>query len=435
MVMKCFFDTAQVPENFLAEHSATIDSLLRSIRNIRDGRGYDAPESSINLLDDEESITRIHNLAAEKAGGVRSVLLIGIGGSNLGAEAIYRALKTDSERDMFFIEGIDPRAMHGIARLVNGCASPTELLVCIISKSGTTLETIANADIVLGILKERFGEKEAEDRVVILSDDDSALSLLARTRGIASLAIPKHVGGRYSVFSAAGLFPLAAAGLNIDGLLQGARAERERCLSEDARTSTAARSALFLAFHYQNGLTIHDTFFFNPALEKLGAWYRQLLAESIGKRKDEEGGEVRIGITPTISIGSRDLHSIGQLMLDGPRDKTVALVGEKEAESSYVVAKHSSFSSLVPEIAGKSMEKIQTALFVGAKRALTEESIPFFEVEFEGVTAYEIGSFMQWKMIEVMLLGRLLGVNPFDQPSVESYKKASREFLETVRPS
>jgi glucose-6-phosphate isomerase len=430
--MKCFFDNAQVPKSFFAEHSAAVDSFLRLIRRVRDGGGYDAPESSVNLLDDEEGTSRIKNLAAQKTEGIRFVILIGIGGSNLGAEATYRALKTDGTRDMFFLEGVDPRAVRDVARVVNACASPAELLVCVISKSGTTLETITNADILLGILRERFGEREAEGRVVVISDEDSVLLNLARSRGIASLPIPAHVGGRYSIFSAAGLFPLIAAGLDTEGLIRGARDERERCLSEDAHQNPALHSALFLTFHYKNGLSIHDTFFFDPSLEKLGAWYRQLLAESIGKRsKDEHGSEVRIGITPTTSIGSRDLHSIGQLMLDGPRDKTVTLVRDRAVEPSYSVAENGLLSSLVPNISGRSMEEINTALFIGAQRAFTETNIPFLEVELDGVTAYEIGSFMQWRMIETMLLGRLLGVNPFDQPSVETYKKASREFLET----
>lgn len=433
--MRWSFDNAQVPESFLAENKASVGSFLDFLREVRDSGEYGAAESSISLPDDEEIANSVSSLVTEKAVHTHLVFLVGIGGSSLGAEAAYQALKTGDECNIFFLDSLDAKRMREVENLATTISSPEEFLVCIVSKSGNTTETIANADILLSVLNKRFPEGGVEARVVVITDEDSALSHFARERGIASLAIPKPVGGRYSVFSAAGLFPLAAAGFDTREFVRGARDVRDVCLSDDVDTNPAVRSALFLAYHYQNGFVIHDTFFFNPALEKLGAWYRQLLAESIGKRKDDRGGGVRVGITPTTSIGSRDLHSIAQLILAGPRDKTVALVKGKMTKCSYSLTEKNLLSSLVPEISGKSVEEINAALFAGAKRAFAEEEIPFFEVELEGVTAREIGGFMQWRMIEVMLLGTLLGVNPFDQPAVESYKKASREFLESRNSS
>src|SRR5690606_20153310 len=147
--------------------------------------------------------------------------------------------------------------------------------------------------------------------------------------------------------------PLAAAGLDVREICRGAREMRDFILG--GAGEPAVSSALFLAHHSKRGYNIHDTFLFDPKLEKLGGWYRQLLGESIGKRENRKGEDVRTGITPTVSIGSRDLHSVGQLALDGPKDKmTTFVVGGAKKGDPLRVPQSGLFSASVPEVGGKS---------------------------------------------------------------------------------
>ena len=154
------------------------------------------------------------------------------------------------------------------------------------------------------------------------------------------------------------------------------------------------------------------------------------MGESIGKEHDREGEVVHTGLTPTVSIGSTDLHSVGQLYLGGPRDKITTFIYSTDAEEKVRVPKKRSFPSVVEMINGKSTHDIMGAILEGAKIAYNKNELPFMEIELEGITPYELGAFMQFKMIEMMYLGILLNVNPFDQPNVESYKVETKQLLE-----
>jgi len=244
------------------------------------------------------------------------------------------------------------------------------------------------------------------------------------------LTIPKQVGGRYSVLSAVGLFPLCALGVDIDALHQGASDIRSYCLNDDLAHNPAAQSAAVVAYHHQSGKIISDTFVFNSELESLGKWYRQLLGESIGKEHDVDGNQVFTGITPTVSVGSTDLHSVGQLYLGGPKDKLTTFVYSTDESQKLLVPNERTFSSVVEMVNGKTTNDVMSAILEGVKIAYNKQQVPFMSVELASITPYEIGAFMQFKMMEMMYLGKLLNVNPFDQPNVESYKLETKRILE-----
>ncbi len=170
-------------------------------------------------------------------------------------------------------------------------------------------------------------------------------------------------------------------------------------------------------------------FLFAPCLESLGKWYRQLLAESIGKEFDRDGKVVHCGIMPTVSIGSTDLHSMGQLYLAGPNDKMTTFVSVQNHTRSVSIPKKGVFNGLVEGIYGKTSTEIMNAILKGIKRTYQKKKIPFCEIVLDDISPKSLGEFMQFKMMEVMFLGELFNVNVFDQPNVESYKIETKRIL------
>lgn len=197
----------------------------------------------------------------------------------------------------------------------------------------------------------------------------------------------------------------------------------------DIKSNIAAQSAIAIAESYRRGLNIHDTFLFSNDLESLGKWYRQLTGESIGKENDLVGQTVNIGITPTTSIGSTDLHSVAQLYLGGPRDKLTTFVSVAQT-SDLSLPDSKQYEPLVAKIQGRRLHDIMSAIQEGTMRAYVQAERPFISLELPDLSAGSIGQFLQFKMIEMMLLGRLLNVNPFDQPAVEKYKVETRKILD-----
>ena len=174
---------------------------------------------------------------------------------------------------------------------------------------------------------------------------------------------------------------------------------------------------------------INDNFIFAPQLESVGKWYRQLMGESIGKETDLTGTTVHTGITPTVSVGSVDLHSVTQLYLGGPRDKVTTFVSTAAHDSDAKVPADQMFPTLVEHLGGVSASKIMNAILQGVKKTYKSQGLPFMEIELESVSPREIGAFFQFKMIEMMYLGKLLNINTFDQPQVELYKIETKKIL------
>lgn len=403
------------------------------LRSVVASGEYQEYESSILLPADTQLLEQAQTLAKEKAGGnLKYHIVVGIGGSNLGTKAVYDALRGAYNQlepgrypRLLFAETTDPEWLVKAAALLGTLDSPEEVLVSVISKSGGTTETLANFEIIMSALRSKFGE--VEDRAVAITDEGSALWEQAGAKGISRLAIPKPVGGRFSVFTHVGLFPLATVGIDIAALQEGGATMRDACLSENGEQQAAVSAAL-LAYFRTQGKTINDNFFFHPELESLGKWYRQLMGESIGKAESLGGETIHTGITPTVSLGSTDLHSVGQLYLGGPRDKFTSFV-YTEQTADISVPSERVFSELIPAITDKSAQTILEAILGGVKIAYQKADLPFMEVALERIDERAIGAFLQFKMIEMMYLGHLLNVNTFDQPSVEAYKVETKKIL------
>jgi glucose-6-phosphate isomerase len=408
---------------------------LEQLRTVSTTGGYTEPESSINLPFDDELLRRVNAVTKQvTTASLRYIFVVGIGGSNLGTKAMYDALYSyrdfnhEGRPRMIFVDTVNAVYLRYYTEvLIPTLHSAEDYLFVTISKSGGTTETLANTEILLLALRAQCGDTSA--RTVIITDEGSAFAESASPSGATILTMPHIIGGRYSVFSAVGLLPLAVLGVDIKAFRAGAQMMREQCLSQDVTRNPAALTAAKLFKNYQDGKTIHDTFVFNSELESLGKWYRQLLGESIGKEHNQAGEVVHTGITPTVSVGSTDLHSVAQLYLGGPNTTTTTFVYCEHTTKPLAVPHARAFPEVVPMIDGKDTETIMRAIYEGTKIAYNRRQRSFMEVSLETITPSELGAFMQYQMITVMYLGYLCKVNPFDQPSVEEYKLETKRLL------
>jgi glucose-6-phosphate isomerase len=412
--------------------------ILEEINRMKDAqnKGYDDDRASLHLLEDTESLKKIKSLINEKRKNTpKYLVVVGIGGSNLGTVAIQEAVlgrlynHTNPRTKILYADTVDTDSLHTIKTLIEPVLREGgNVLIDGVSKSGSTTETIANFEVLLETIK-RY-KKDYQESIIVTTDKDSKFWTLAESQGFSSLEIPLKVGGRYSVFSAVGLFPLGILGIDIDDLLNGATTMMKRCLSSTFETNPAALSAALIYNHYRSGKNIHDLFLFDPDLESLGKWYRQLMGESIGKEFNQKNERVYNGITPTVSIGSTDLHSMAQLYLGGPFDKFTTFIRVDHSRFSEPVPNLSEYDLLVKGIQGRTLQDIMQAILNGVQTAFQKGNRPFVEVILPDKSAHSIGQFMQFKMAEMMFLGALCGVNPFNQPNVEAYKKETRSILE-----
>lgn len=407
------------------------------LRQIVADSGYEAAEASLNLPKDTALLQEVRELAEQKVSAqLKYHIVVGIGGSNLGTKAVYDAItgyrdvmRPEGEEypKLLFAETTDTEWLLGIQHLAENTHSAEEILITVISKSGGTTETLANFEIIAAAFSEQLGDMR--ERFVVITDEGSKLWDAAGAQNIARLGLPKQVGGRYSVLSAVGLFPLLTVNIQIDQLQKGAADMLDACLAEGGQ-NLAAKSATVLAAHLQKGYAINDNFFFHPELESVGKWYRQLMGESVGKEQSLTGETVHTGITPTVSLGSTDLHSVGQLYLGGPKDKITTFVWASNKLAQVDVPQNRVFPDLVPMINGKTAEDIMTAILQGVQVAYQKAQLPYMQVTLDAIDEASLGAFLQFKMLEMMYLGQLLNVNSFDQPNVESYKIETKKVLE-----
>jgi glucose-6-phosphate isomerase len=431
--MKFSLDNCQsINRDLLPVQGLLLAPYIETLKAALEMGQYVVPESSINLPTDVRVMQEVEAMVTKKVTvALRYIFVIGIGGSSLGTKAIYDALNAvpHEGRELFFIDTVSAAQLQTVKIILSTLTKPDELLLVSISKSGGTTETLANTEILIELGFTKWGSV-IKERLVVITDEDSEFEREAVARGVDVLSMPKVVGGRFSVFTAVGVFPLAALGVSVTQILEGASAIRTSCLNLDINFNPAAQSALVAYQSYQHGQIVHDTFVFNPELESLGKWYRQLLGESIGKSVSGEGDNARVGIVPTVSVGSTDLHSVGQLYLGGPERVLTTFVSSVVDEYVFKTPTERLFSTLAPMATGKSTKQIMDAILSGTKTAYNNQSLPFMEITLDGVTPHELGAFMQFKMIEMMYLGRLFGVDAFNQPAVELYKVETKKLLE-----
>lgn len=419
-------DKALVPEAAIKEKTQSLSSYIQFLNDLSRTKKYDVPESFICLpFDDEKEKEIKRKTLALKNEKLKYIILIGIGGSNMGAYAVYAALypwiDALSERlpKLICLEGPDPKVFAGLTKILDrNVSSLDEIIIFINSKSGATVETVANAEALHKYLKQRF--IQSEKQFIFITDSESPLWQVASANHYELITTERYIGGRFSLLSAPHLLPLSLSGLSTSSLLEGARLALNHCLSLDPEENLALTSAAIIHYHLEKGVNIINNFFFAPELETIGKWVKQLVAESLGKNGKS--------LTPLVSIGPNDLHSMLQLYLSGPKDEFTSFVcvsGGPELN----MGKTELTKETLPELSGKSFLTVNDALRESVRDQYQRMGLPISEIILPDISERSLGQFMQFKMMEIIYLAKLMGVNGFDQPSVENYKKEARTRL------
>jgi glucose-6-phosphate isomerase len=372
---------------------------------------------------------------AEEAGGrgFSDFVVVGIGGSSLGAKAIadalahpYWNLLSTAERNgrprVFFLENVDPSAFSATI----GVIDLENTLFNIVSKSGKTLETVSQFLIVKELLEKACGSSWREHVVITTDPEKGPLREIAEEEGIESLSIPQEVGGRFSVLSPAGLFPAAMMGIDVNGLLDGASEIAAFCVSENITENIALALCAYYLTSYEKGKPITVLMPYSERLWGFAMWFRQLWAESLGKRKPGGGC---VGLTPAVALGTQDQHSQLQLFMDGPDDKTITFIRvENEPHDSEIP------KSIVKEdfksLYGSTLGELLLAELAATRDALARRGRSSVTISLSAISPETIGAiFFLYEMVTVYM-GYMLGINPFDQPGVELGKSITRQILE-----
>ncbi len=402
---------------------------VAELRSVAREKNYSDPAYAVALPFEKKFLVQSTALAKEYR-DAELLIVVGIGGSNLGTMAVEEAMrgKNSSGPKILYADTVDAGQIAGIKREIKATAKRGgKVLLNAISKSGSTTETIANFAALYAELKNNY--PTPEKRVVVTADPTSKLAAVAKQNKFTLLPIPGEIGGRYSVFSNVSLFPLAVAGVDCKELIRGASEMQTRCFASNWSKNPASINAALMYKQRKHGRRVHNTFYFSNDLESCGKWYAQLLAESIGKKTNTSGRVVREGILPLVSLAG-DLHRIGQLFYAGPNNTFHRLIRLRGTEKVEIPANAiKGINNLVPHIQGKQMAAVMNAIINGVEISMAQQGIPFFEISLNDKKEHGIGELLQLQMNETMLLGWLLHVNPFDQPDVELYKEETKKML------
>ncbi len=367
---------------------------------------------------DKEEFARIQAAAQQIRSDSDVLVVAGIGGSYLGARAVVEAVKGVYHNELepglkiyFCGNSISPTALNDIIALCKG----KRFSINVISKSGTTTETSLAFRVLRKLLEDQVGAEEANKRIYATTDRArGTLKQLADSQGWPTFVVPDDVGGRYSVLSAVGLLPIAAAGIDIAELMQGAADAMDRFSQlspdNDAYKYAAARNILS-----RKGKQIEILECYEPNFALMNEWYKQLFGESEGKDNK--------GLFPASCIFSTDLHSMGQFIQEGTRNMFETIVNVKNpAKDLFIEELEGNFDGL-NFLAGQNMSVVNRKAMEGTILAHTDGGVPQMLIDVDDLSAYNVGYLIYFFWRACACSGYLLGVNPFNQPGVESYKK------------
>jgi len=427
--MKFAYQDAGVSAEVIARNLSALKEEIAQVQMASTDSVYTTPQSCCYLPYDEDYLHKIEQAINEtKKLQPTLLIVVGIGGSSLGTLAVHEALGlARGTIKLYAADTLDAAATPDLMQCMEAeLRAGGRVLLVIISKSGKTTETLVNAALLYELLIQ-YHPQGYRDFIRCITDEGSPLWRLAQKEGYGVLGVPKSVGGRFSVLSAVGLFPLGVLGIEIRQLLAGAREALALELPQGSDRHPAYKAAV-LYEQYHAGRAMHTLFIFTRRLAGLGAWYRQLMGESLGKKYNLSGQEVQVGMVPTVAMGTQDLHSMVQLYLAGPQNVMTTFIADTFVGQQVGIPR-TPFAEIDPVGVGKTVATVKEAILGGTQEAYRQAGRPFSTMLFDGVTAHEIGFYLQWSMLEIIYFGALLQVNVFDQPEVELYKRATRELL------
>ncbi len=371
-----------------------------------------------------QDVSGIVECSEKLKGSFKNLVILGIGGSALGLSALNSALRSpycwnEETPALYISDNIDPERIFALLSRLE----PAETIINVITKSGSTAETMACYLVFRKWLLDALGEKGFRERMLVTTDKEKgALRGISEQERLLSFTVPDNVGGRFSVLSPVGLLPAALLGLDIRGLLAGAAEMDVRLSSPDLFENPAYLGAVLNTMGYLDERKISVMFAYADRLLDLADWYRQLWAESLGKRLDLDGAEIRVGPTPVKALGVTDQHSQLQLYQEGPDDKIFTFLKTGRFRRTVVIPKDYGNLEAVAYLGGRSLSELFFAEQSATEAALFKEGRPVTSITFPEITAETVGGFFYFFEVQTIAAGSLLRIDPLDQPGVEEGK-------------
>lgn len=396
--------------------------LVKSVhRTIHEGTG--AGSDFLGWVDlpvdyDKEEFARIQKSAKQIQSNSDVLVVIGIGGSYLGArsaiEMLTPAFKKNEETPEIIFAGhhLSSTYTQELIDYLEG----KDFSVNVISKSGTTTEPAVAFRLFKKLLEEKYGKEEAVKRIFATTDKEKgALKQLATNEGYESFIVPDDVGGRFSVLTAVGLLPIAVAGIDIESMMSGAAKAREELSSDDVSENIAYQYATIRNILYSKGYTTEMLINYEPSLQYFNEWWKQLFGES-------EGKDLK-GIYPSSANFTTDLHSLGQYVQEGRRFLFETVLKVESPKHAITIEEDPEDLDGLNYLAGKTVDDVNTKAFEGTLLAHTDGGVPNLVVKVPQLDAFTYGYLVYFFETAVAMSGYQLGVNPFNQPGVEAYKQ------------
>ncbi len=382
-----------------------------------------------------EHVSAVKKLVGKLRTPTNDLIVLGIGGSALGNSAVHAALtpatynlmprKQRGGPRLFVLDNIDPHLVRETLDEVRRTDPKfKKTIVNVVSKSGETAETAAQFLVVRQMLKKALGKGYPKRIVAVTDPGKGTMREICEAEGYATLPVPEGVGGRFSVLSPVGLFSSAMCGIDVNGLLDGAAEMDQRCSEPDLMDNPAAMLALILIELTKRGKTNHVMMPYCNALLQLADWFRQLWAESLGKRQNKDGREVFAGATPIKALGATDQHSQIQLYREGPNDKVIGFVEVEKFDRDLKIPKGLKVENL-KYLQGATLGQLLAAEKKATEFALVESQRPNFTIRFSRLDAHAVGQFIQLWEIVTAYAGLMLNIDAYDQPAVETGKVAT----------
>ena len=419
-------------DGVIGERFKEVMAAVNARRSAGDFGFFELPSSPVNSK-------HVITLAESFRQHFSDVVVLGIGGSGLGARTLRDALlgpdwnnRSGEERDHYprlhVLDNPDPDTLGALFSRMD----PTKTLFNVISKSGKTVETLAQYLVARDWVASSVGEENALRHFIFTTDPNyGPLRHIAETEGVLTLPFPENVSGRFSILSAAGLFPVALCGVDIEALLRGAALMDDRCRIDKLKENPGGiLASLLYEAHIKHGQKIHVLMPYADRLTSTSEWFQQLWAESLGKHHSMDGEEKATGPTPLVALGARDQHSLLQLFMEGPRDKVVLFVTVEDHGSEVTIPdRHQDLKEELSYLGGHTMGQLLTAEWRATAEALRRAACPNATIHLPAVRADTMGQLLMLLEVTTVIAAELYGVDPLGQPGVELGKRLTYDLM------